>query len=193
MLKVGVTGGIGSGKTTVCKIFEVLGIPVYYADDRAKALMNSDEGIVSAVKEIFGEEAYAGGKLNRQYISSKVFNNKPLLAKLNAVVHPAVAIDVRKWMSGITGKPYVIQESALLYESGSYKQLDKIIVVYAPQEQRVKRIKARDNVSYEEVISRMKNQLPDEEKKKMADFVIYNDDRHSLIRQVLVIHHILAG
>ena len=192
MLKVGITGGIGSGKTTVCKIFEVIGIPVYYADDRAKELMQTNLKLINSIKENFGEEAYSNGKLNRDHIASKVFENKPLLARLNAVVHPVVASDVMQWMMQHFDQPYVMEEAALLFESGSYKFLDKIITVSAPLDDRINRLKARDNSTYEQITARMKNQLRDEDKVKMSDFVIYNDAQHKLIPQVLAIHHILA-
>ena len=191
MLKVGITGGIGSGKTTVCKIFEVLGIPVYYADDRAKELMQTDLKLIGSIKDIFGDEAYQEGKLNRSFIASKVFDNKPLLAKLNAVVHPAVAEDVMQWMMQYTDKPYVLEEAALLFESGSYKFFDKLITVIAPIEDRINRLKARDNATYEQITARMKNQMRDEDKVKLSDYVIYNDAQHKLIQQALVIHHTL--
>ncbi len=191
MLKVGITGGIGSGKTTVCKIFEVLGIPVYYADDRAKELMQTDLKLIASVKEIFGEKAYSSGKLNRAYISSKVFANKQLLAKLNGVVHPAVAYDTELWMSQFEDLPYVLKEAALIFESSMHRHLDKIICVLAPIEERIRRLKERDNASYEEITARMKNQMSDERKADLSDYVIRNDSRHKLIPQVLTIHHIL--
>ncbi|GIV33092.1 MAG: dephospho-CoA kinase [Chitinophagales bacterium] len=193
MLKTGVTGGIGSGKTTVCKIFELLGVPVYYADQRAKELMQEDKHLAEAIRQLMGPEAYVEGKLNRQFIAEKVFNNKPLLAKLNALVHPVVTRDVKQWMEHLEQVPYAIEESAILFESGSHRILDTIIVVYAPQAERIRRVQARDQLTYEQVIARMRNQMPDEEKVKMADFVIYNDMRHSLIKQVLAIHHILLS
>lgn len=191
MLKVGITGGIGSGKTTVCKIFEVLGIPVYYADERAKELMHTDK-LKTAIKELFGEEAYLEEKLNRTYIASRVFNDKPLLEKLNGIVHPAVAEDVMQWMMQHTDKPYVLEEAALLFESGSYRFFDKIITVYAPLKKRLERVRKRDNISDEQILARMKNQLSDEEKVKKSDFVVYNDERQMLISQVLEIHRALV-
>ena len=191
MLKVGITGGIGSGKTTVCKIFEVLGIPIYYADDKAKHLMVADETLVAQIKEEFGEESYSNGQLNREYLAEKVFNDKFALSKLNALVHPAVFKDVQKWMRNFESQPYVLEEAALLFETGSYKMLDRVISVYAPIEERITRLKARDNATYEQVIARMKFQYSDEEKRDKADYVIYNDGSHKLIPQVLAIHHIL--
>lgn len=191
MLKVGVTGGIGSGKTAVCKIFEVLHIPVYYADDRAKELMQTDLKLIASIKEIFGDKAYVSGKLNRTFIASQVFSNKALLAKLNAVVHPAVAKDTELWISQFEDYPYVLKEAALLFETGMHRHLDKIICVVAPMNDRIERLKKRDNATYEEITARMKNQMSEEQKAELSDFIIYNDSKHRLIPQALAIHHIL--
>ncbi len=188
MLRVGITGGIGSGKTTVCHIFEVLGVPVYYADDRAKHLMQHNDSLVSALKEAFGEEIYKEGILDRPLLASKVFNDKDRLAKLNSLVHPAVAHDALKWQQANLHAPYTLKEAALLFEAGSYKALDKTIVVTAPLEIRVKRVMARDNATEEQVLARIANQWPEEEKVKLADFVITNDGMAALIPQVLHVH-----
>lgn len=189
MLKVGITGGIGSGKTTVCRIFETLGIPVYYADDRAKALMNGDENIRKQVIALFGTDAYlTDGQLNRKFIAEKVFQNQPLLAQLNTIVHPAVFNDSQQWFMQHEDKPYTLYEAAILFESGSYLFLDKTITVFAPLDVRVARTMKRDNASKEEVMERVSKQLPEEEKIKKADFVIYNDHSTPLIEQVLTIH-----
>jgi dephospho-CoA kinase len=189
MLKVGITGGIGSGKTTVCRIFETLGVSVYYADDRAKALMNKDENIRNRVIALFGMDAYlTDGQLNRKYIAERVFQNQPLLAQLNAVVHPAVFNDTQQWFMQHEDKPYTLYEAAILFESGSYLFLDKTITVFAPLEERVARTMKRDKASKEEVMERVAKQLPEEEKIKKADFVIYNDHSAPLIGQVLTIH-----
>jgi len=191
MLKVGITGGIGSGKTTVCKIFEVLRVPVYYADERAKALMQTDLKLIHSVKELFGEAAYKNGKLNRPFVAEKVFNDKPLLDKLNSIVHPAVAADAMQWMARQADKPYAIKEAALLFENGSYKHLDKIILVHAAMETRIARLKSRDNATRAQITARMRHQLSDDEKMKLADFIIYNDAQRQLIPQVLAIHQSL--
>ncbi|MCB0508382.1 MAG: dephospho-CoA kinase [Bacteroidetes bacterium] len=190
MLKVGITGGIGSGKTTVCKIFSTLGIPIYYADERAKELMVTNPTIIQSLKEIFGEDVYfENGKLNRPYLASKVFQDKQLLQQLNAVVHPAVFDDTAKWYQQHQDKPYTIYETAIMFESGSYKLLDKIITVFAPIEERISRIIKRDNISREEVLARIDKQLPEEIKIEKADFVIHNDLSEPLIIQVLEIHN----
>ena len=194
MLKVGITGGIGSGKTTVCKLFEALGIPVYYADDRAKWLMINDPELVEGIKSLFGEEAYlADGQLDRPFIAQKAFGDPALLQKLNALVHPAVAIDGERWHATQSGVPYTLKEAALLFESGSYRFLDRVITVYAPVELRIRRVMERDGVAREAVTARMERQMPEEEKMEKADFVIYNDGSQSLVRQVWRIHRQLTA
>ena len=192
MLKIGVTGGIGSGKTTICKIFEVLGVPVYYADTEAKALMESDNSLVENIKEIFGDEIYSEGKLNRKKLSDIVFENSEKLAQLNALVHPAVISHSQNWFLS-QKMPYVIKEAALLFESGSYEDLDKIIMVYAPREIRITRVTERDNVTPSAVEARMHNQMPEEEKRKKSDFVIMNGEQELVLPQVLKIHRQLLN
>lgn len=189
ILKVGITGGIGSGKTTVCQIFEALGIPVYYADQRAKWLMVHDPALVAGIKQLLGGQAYlADGSLDRAYIARRVFNDAELLQQLNLLVHPAVAKDGERWHCAQKGVPYTLKEAALLFESGSYQAMDKMITVFAPEEMRLQRVLARDGGEPEAVRARMKNQMPEEEKMRRADFVVYNDGRRSLVQQVLEIH-----
>lgn len=189
MIKIGITGGIGSGKTTVCKIFEVLGIPIYYADDRAKELLESDKNVIKKVKNIFGDDVYSEqGKLDRHRVATIVFNFPEILAEYNAIIHPAVFQDAEKWMLRHSHHEYVIKEAALLFETGSYKMLDKIICVTAPVEKRVERVMLRDNVTAEQVRARMQNQWSDAQKTAMSDYIIYNDGSTPLIRQVLSIH-----
>jgi dephospho-CoA kinase len=192
MLTVGITGGIGSGKTTVCKIFKTLGVPVYDADERAKYLLNHDAEIIEQVKKLLGEESYLKGELNRVYVSKKVFNDKKLLEQYNAIVHPAVADDTLKWSQRHSNAPYVLKEAALLVESGAYKFLDKLIVVTAPLEIRIQRVMQRDNVSRESVEARIRNQMDEAEIIKFADFIIVNDGKQALIKQVMQIHHKLS-
>jgi dephospho-CoA kinase len=196
VLKVGITGGMGSGKTTACKIFEELGIPVYYADERGKYLMQHEHHLIDEIKKLFGAEAYENGQLNRKFISDKVFHDKPKLEALNALVHPAVYHDLEHWLAVQEEKknPYVIKEAALLIETGSYKRLDKLIVVTSPVEVRLKRITDRDSMPVEETMVRMSNQLPEEEKVKLADYVITNDkDLEQLKMQVERIHQQLIS
>lgn len=189
MLHIGLTGGIGCGKSTVAKVFETLGIPVYYADDAAKQLMNEDEELKKQIIHHFGEESYAEGKLNRSYIASIVFDNKEKIELLNSLVHPVTIADAKNWMNKQTS-PYSIKEAALLFESAAAKGLDYIIGVSAPQALRIKRVIDRDNVSREEVIKRMENQVDEEMKMKLCDFVIYNDEQQLMIPQVLQLHQL---
>lgn len=189
MLHIGITGGIGSGKTTVCKIFATLGIPIYYADDRAKALMTEDKDLVQQVKEIFGSEAYlSDGQLNRAHIANIAFSNKDKLAQLNAAVHPAVAKDTLRWQSEQANAPYTLREAALLFESKSHLLLDKVITVFADKEIRIARVLERDNATRAAILARMDKQMPEEEKIKLADFVIRNNGEESLVQQVWAIH-----
>jgi len=192
MLKVGITGGIGSGKTTVCKIFETLGIPVYYADDRAKWLMTHDPELMEAISNTFGQNVYSPeGQLNRAYLAEVVFGDNEKLAQLNALVHPAVFRDGSQWHQSQKNTPYTIREAALLFESGSYRAIDKMVVVTAPLDIRIKRVVERDNVPEAAVMARIEKQWPEEEKVKRADYIIYNDGERLLIPQVLAIHRLL--
>lgn len=191
MLKAGITGGIGSGKTTVCKMFEKLGIPVYYADDRAKYLMQHEHFLIDQIKKNFGEEVYVNGTLDRKLLASKVFNQPAKLALLNSLVHPAVFRDTERWMEEQKEKrvPYVLKEAALLVETGSYKALDKLIVVTAPLNTRIERVAERDKANEQEILDRVKNQLPEEEKVKLASYIVTNNGSlEELEQQVLKIH-----
>ncbi|GAB5554508.1 MAG: dephospho-CoA kinase [Saprospiraceae bacterium] len=192
--KIGITGGIGSGKSTVCKIFEVLGIPVYYADDRAKSLMVQDKALVEAIKKLLGEAAYqADGQLDRGYVANIIFRDKDKLAALNALVHPAVAKDGESWHFSQKNVPYTLKEAALLFEAGSYKHLDKLICVVAPKAMRLKRVMERDQVEESAVLARMDKQWPQSKKAVLSDFIIYNDGSIPLIPQVLRIHKKLVA
>ncbi len=189
MLKIGITGNIGSGKTTVSKIFELLGVPVFYADGQAKKVMTEDAVLVEAIRKTFGDEAYlADGSLNRKYISGIVFNNETELQKLNALVHPAVfrAFDI--WAEVYKHKKYVLKEAALLFESGSDQQCDRAIVVSAALEVRVQRVMQRDKITEIEVLRREEKQMPQAEKEAKADYIIQNDGDMLVIPQVLEIH-----
>lgn len=197
MLKVGITGGIGSGKTTVCKIFETLGIPIYYADDRAKWLMVNSPALQTGIINLFGKESYDEvGQLNRAYIGGIAFKHPKKLQKLNALVHPAVFVDGENWQQEqmILQAPYTLKEAALLYESGSHKFLDKMIVVTAPEALRIERVMKRDGLDKTAVQDRIARQMPEEEKVAQADYIINNDGQQLLIPQVLDIHQqLLAG
>ncbi|MFM7429287.1 MAG: dephospho-CoA kinase [Flammeovirgaceae bacterium] len=189
-LQIGITGGIGSGKSMVCKIFGCLGIPVYDADSRAKSIMTTDGILVEQIKKEFGNLSYdADAGLNRSFLSSAVFGNAEKLKKLNELVHPRVALDGDQWTAEQIGKKYVVREAALLFESGSYKKMDKIIVVTAPEPLRVKRVLVRDKQRTEdEVLKIIRNQMKEEEKVKKADFVLRNDETELLVPQVINLH-----
>lgn len=190
MYKVGITGGIGSGKTTVCKVFKILAIPVFYADTVAKEIMCKDALLVEGIKSTFGKESYfEDGNLNNKHIAGIVFNNEQELAKLNALVHPAVFRAFDAWEETIPANtPYTLKEAALLFESGSYKMCDTTILVTAPYEIKMKRVMLRDGVTAAQVKARMDKQLSDEEKSKMANHFIINDEQESIIEQVLALH-----
>ena len=188
-LLVGITGGIGSGKSTVARIFSILGIPVYYADDRAKWLMANDEALKEQIKANFGQESYSEtGVLNRALLASQVFSDEEKVKTINGLVHPAVKADFENWANAKTA-PYVLKEAALLFETGSYKDLDKVINVSSPIRIRISRVLMRDPHRNEKQVNDIiDKQLPDEEKNKLADFVIKNTDNKLLIPQVLEIH-----
>jgi dephospho-CoA kinase len=190
MMKIGITGGIGSGKSTVCRVFENLGIPVFYADTVAKEIMVTDKELATAVKDTFGAESYdAAGRLNNKHIAGIVFNNNIELNKLNELVHPAVFRAFDLWLTRVPlTAPYILKEAALLFESGSYMLCDKSVLVIAPVETRLKRVMKRDGSTEEQVLARMNKQLSDVEKMKMADFLIRNDESQSVILQIMELH-----
>ena len=187
MVVVGLTGGIGSGKTTILKFFESFGIPIYIADDEAKALMNRSKVIKRKLIQLFGESAYINGKLNRTYLASKIFNDKSLLSKMNAIVHPKVASHFKRWLNK-QNAPYVIKEAAIIFENNLENQYDYIITVVADEHLRIERVMKRDNASVEKIKSIISNQLPDSEKIKKSDFVITNNDLDSAKAQVTAIN-----
>ncbi len=186
---VGITGGIGSGKSTVAKIFSILGIPIYYADDRAKWLMQNDSSLVQKIKAAFGSESYQpDGSLNRVYLANHVFGDAEKLAEINGLVHPAVGHDFSDWADN-QQTPYVLKEAALLFETGSYQDLFLTINVSAPLMLRMTRVLLRDAHRTEDQVNAIINkQLPDEDKNKLADFVIKNGDNKLIIPQVIEIH-----
>lgn len=187
-IKVGIAGGIGSGKTIICHVFKVLGIPVYNADLGAKLIMNKSDQVRLAVMQEFGDEAYSNGVLNRAFLAAQVFNDAAKLAQLNRIVHPAVIQAAEDWADAQTA-PYSLKEASILFESGSYKKVDYSILVTAPIEIRIARVMERDQVTREQVLARMNNQMSDEEKTKLADFVIINDGITPIIPQVMALHH----
>ena len=184
MKKIGITGGIGAGKSLVCNIFEVLDIPNYPADARAKWLQVNNSQLKAQIEALFGAEAYQEGQLNRAFISKIVFGNPEKLKKLNELVHPAVAKDFQQWCENHQDKPFILKEAALLFETGSYKQLDATILVHAPEEIRLKRTLQRDPHRTEEEVQKIMDQQMEESKKlELADFIITNDGKTSLIKQ----------
>jgi len=189
-LQVGVTGGIGSGKSLVCNIFSQLGVPVYDADSHAKGLMTTDGILISQIKKEFGDLSYnPDGSLNRKYLGEHVFLNEEKLKKLNELVHPRVAANYLNWLSQHQNDPYVIKEAALLFEAGSSGTLDKIIVVSAPESLRQKRVLQRDaHRTVEQFQGIVEKQMPEDEKVKRADYIIVNDETKLVIPQVLFLH-----
>lgn len=193
--QVGITGGIGSGKSLVCKIFQCLGIPVYDADSHAKALMTTDGILISNIQKEFGLLSYnTDGSVNRSYLGETVFSDPERLKKLNSLVHPRVKEDYLRWVRGNVHHPYVLKEAALLFETGSNKELDKIIVVHAPEDLRIKRVLSRDAQRTEELVKEIiRNQMAEVEKLNCADFILYNDESRLLTPQVLELHQMFIA
>lgn len=184
MLKIGITGGIGSGKTYVCKVLEKLGYPVFYSDVEAKKLMLNNENVKYNIQNLLGTEAYIFHELNKEYIAEKIFKNQELRTELNKIVHPVVFQEFEKWSKNQTNK-IVFNESALLFETGSYKRFDKNILITAPEKIRINRIKKRDKIDEDEISRRINSQLNEEEKWKLSDLIIINDDSHLIIPQLI--------
>jgi dephospho-CoA kinase len=189
---IGITGGIGSGKTTVCKVFEELGAPIYNADVRAKAVMSEDANLIRSIMAAFGKQAYVNGKPNSPYLAEVVFSSEDSLKTLNSLVHPAVARDFIRWVNEHNGHPYIIKEAAILFESGAYKAVDETVLVIAPEDIRIHRVIQRDGMTEAEVRRRMANQWPEERKMKMADHILVNDGLHLVLPKVLELHHVFS-
>lgn len=187
MLRVGVTGGIGSGKSLVCGIFRTLGVPVMDADQTARYLMEHDVDLIKNIKAIFGEKAYNGQQLNRTYLSETVFSQPDKLAQLNALVHPAAIAFGRVWFAQQT-TPYAIKEAAIFFESGTHTEVAIMVGVWAPEKLRIARVMARSQLSEAEVRARMSRQMPEEEKMQRCDYVLKNDGSEALIPQVVALH-----
>lgn len=192
MLKIGLTGGIGSGKTTVARVFEVLGIPVYYADEAAKKLMNEDESLKEQIRQLLGEKAFSNGIPDRKFIAGVVFNDPAKLEELNAILHPATINDANSWFQQQIS-PYAIKEAALIFESGAHELLDYVIGVYTPLELRIERVMRRDGTSRTEILSRVKNQLDEDQKMQRCNFVVTNNEKQMVIPQVMAIHENLLA
>lgn len=187
MLKIGLTGGIGTGKTTVANIFMHLGIPVFNADEAAKELMNENEALKQQIQQTFGQEAYLNGKLNRPFLAQQVFNNEFKLQQLNALVHPIVIEKGLQWASQQKA-PYIIKEAALMFEAGSAFNLNYVIGVTAPLNIRIQRVIKRDNTTAQEVQHRMQHQISETIKMKLCDFVLVNNNQQLLLPQVIQLH-----
>ncbi len=194
MFKVGLTGGIGSGKTLICNIFEIFGVPVFYADLQARLLMNEDPEIRSSLIQHFGTDIYIDGNLDRKRLASLVFHDKSSLEYLNSIVHPAVRKKFDRWLEDRADHKYLIEEAAILLESGGSVSFDLVVNVSSPEELRILRVMERDQVTKDDVIQRMKNQLSEEERNQRADAVIINDGTKLVIPQVIQIHRrIMSG
>lgn len=190
MYRVGLTGGIGSGKSTVARILETLGIPVYYADDAAKQIMNTDLELRKQLQQQFGEASYVDGQLDRKYLAGIVFNDPEKLSLLNSLIHPVTIRHSEQWFRRQSA-PYAVREAALLFESGASENLDFIIGVYAPRQLRLQRVIKRDGISTDEILKRMSRQINEEMKMKLCDAVIRNDEQELVIPQVMEIHQLL--
>lgn len=189
MLKVGITGGIGSGKSLVCRVFTTLGIPVFDADAAAKYIMEHDATVIAAVKNLLGNDVYVNSQPDRQKIASLVFGKPALLQQLNQIIHPAVLTYGGEWMNKQTS-PYTIKEAAIFFESGSYKQMDMMVGVYAPKDIRLQRALQRDGATEEKTLQRIANQMDEDEKMSRCDYVINNFGSHAIIPQVLALHRV---
>jgi dephospho-CoA kinase len=185
--RLGITGGIGSGKTTVCRIFMVLGVPVFVADNVAKDLMHSDGDIRMRLNQVAGKDLYVSGSLDRKELARIIFNRPDLLRKVNEAVHPSVLRQFNEWASGAES-PYVIMESAILFEAGADSLVDRVATISAPVEERIARVMGRNDLSREEVIGRINNQLEDEEREEQSYYVINNSDNEMIIPEILKIH-----
>ena len=188
--QVGITGGIGSGKSTVAKIFSALGVPMYDADSRAKSLMNTDSVLIDQIKQEFGEVAYVNNQLDRKHLAKQVFGFPERLKKLNSIVHPRVAVDYSSWVQSHANKPYVLKEAALLFESGSASQLDTVIVVTSPQALRIKRVMQRDGRTEAEVRKIIGEQWPQEKLLALGHYEILNNEIQAVIPQVLKLNSV---
>jgi dephospho-CoA kinase len=186
-MKLGITGGIGSGKTSVCRVFSALGIPVFSADPEANEIMENDKGLIQRINVIAGKDLYAKGSLDRMELATLIFNDSSLLEKVNTLVHPVVFDHFTSWVSKQTS-PYVIMEAAILFESGASKLVDRTVLVLAPVEERVNRVINRNKLSREQVLERMRNQMDDETKIKLADYIIHNSENDMIIPSILSIH-----
>ena len=192
MLRIGLTGGIGSGKSYISNIFRHLGVKVFDADEIAKRILDSNPGVRIKLSDLFGEGIYTEGKFNRQEAAKRVFKDAELLRKMNAIVHPEVLTSFNSWAESYSSFPYVMKEAAIIFESGANKFLDAVINISAPEDMRIRRVMVRDSASRDEVIARMGHQWSEKERIDMADFVLVNDEKSMLIPQIIEIHNALT-
>jgi dephospho-CoA kinase len=192
MLRVGITGGIGSGKTVVCQVFATLGVPVFFADNAARYLMENDEQLISGIRALLGDDVYTAGGLNREKVSAIIYSDPGKREQLNALVHPATIRLGQDWLQKQQA-PYVLKEAAIFFESGSYKDMDLMMGVYAPKEVRIERAMKRGNLSREQVLAIMSQQMDEDEKMKRCDYVVTNDNVQPVIPQVLTLHDRLSA
>lgn len=207
MIRVGITGGIGSGKSTVSRVFEALGVPVYYTDTRAKELMVADPVIVAELTALLGEGTYKDGALDRQYVASRIFTDRELIRQVNAIVHPRVAADFMRWAERFAGRaggsatadaadtgaalcdvPYVVMECAIMFESGFEGLMDYVLTVSADLGERVERASSRDGIDPEHIRARMANQMDDAERERRSDFTVLNSDNDMAVGRILELH-----
>ena len=186
-IRLGVTGGIGSGKSSVCRVFNVLGIPVFYSDPEAKAIMNNDLSVRSKINAIAGKDLYLSGNLDREELSTMIFNDEELLGRVNALIHPLVFQNFIQWADKQIA-PYVIMEAAILFESGASELVDKVLTVVAPLDQRIERTVKGNQLTREQVMDRIRNQMDDDIRVKNSDYIIYNSENDMIIPSVLRIH-----
>jgi dephospho-CoA kinase len=187
-MKLGITGGIGSGKTTVCRVFSILGIPVFYSDPEARIIMESNSAVIEDVNSAAGRNVYVNGKLDRTLLASLIFNDRELLGKINSIVHPLVFNKFTSWAEMQTA-PYCILESAILFESEGWRHVDKSLVISAPAEERIMRVMRRNELSRSQVLERIRNQFDDSWRESKADYIIRNSEHDMIIKSVLTIHN----
>jgi dephospho-CoA kinase len=192
LMRLGITGGIGSGKTSVCRVFNILGIPVFSADPEAQQIMNSDESVIRGINDIAGRNLYPAGRLDRMKLAELIFNDPGVLHKVNSLVHPVVFNNFSRW-SEVQDAPYVIMEAAILFESGASSLVDRVATVFAPMEERIARVTRRNRLTRIQVMDRIRNQMDDETRIRMSDYVINNSENEMIIPVILKIHEDLLN
>jgi dephospho-CoA kinase len=187
-LRLGVTGGIGSGKTTVCRVFRVIGIPVFSADDEARLIQDTDNEVIQKINELAGRDLYTSGMLDRPGLARIIFNNRDILEKVNTLIHPRVFENYRKWESE-QDAPYTVMEAAILFESGAYRLVDKILTIVTPMEERIERLVKGNKMTREQVLERINNQIDDESRIRQSDYLVFNSENDMIIPAILGVHN----